>query len=106
MRITVSHKKTKEEAIRSVDEAFDHLIKSNLPSPVKVTDLNRQWNGSTMDFSLQAKMGFLGAPIKGSIWVTDKDVTIDADIPGILGALLPEGKLRTGLESKIKGLLT
>jgi len=57
-----------------------------------------------MTFSLTAKMGMLRNPIRGTVEVTDQDVTIDADL-GILGRLFPEEKFRTAVESRVRGLL-
>ena len=35
-----------------------------------------------MDFSFDAKVGIVSTPIKGFVDVTDKDVTVDADLGG------------------------
>jgi hypothetical protein len=49
-------------------------------------------------------MGLLSAPIKGTVEVTDRDVTIDADL-GLLERLLGGG-MRKAVEGRVKGLLT
>jgi hypothetical protein len=49
-------------------------------------------------------MGLLSAPIKGTVDVTDRDLTIDADL-GLLEKLLGGGMTKT-LEGRVKGLLT
>ena len=41
----------------------------------------------------------------GTVAVTDQDVTIDADL-GFLGKLMPEEKVRTTVESRVRSLLT
>lgn len=105
MRITVSHNKTKEEVIKAVDQASDQVLTPVIPGPVRMTDVHKNWNGPQMNFSLTAKMGIMSTPIKGSVLVTDRDVTIECDLPSFLSRLLPESTIRTGIESKVRGLL-
>ena len=105
MRITISHNKPKDEIVRAVDRSFDDLFRNNGVIPLQIVNEHRSWKGSTMTFSFDAKMGFLSTPIKGFVDVTDKDLTIDADL-GLLEKLIPAQQARTMLEGKIKGLLT
>jgi hypothetical protein len=105
MRITVSHNKSKDQIIQAVDRSFDDLFKGTPLVPVQVTNEQRKWQGSTLAFSFNAKMGLLSAPIKGTVEVTDRDLTIDADL-GLLERLLGGGVGRATLESRVKGLLT
>jgi hypothetical protein len=58
-----------------------------------------------MTFSLVAKMGFLSNPIRGLVEVTDENITIDADL-GLLARLMPQEKVRTVVETRVRGLLT
>jgi hypothetical protein len=104
MRITVSHNKSKDQIIQAVDRSFDDLFKGSPLIPVQVTNEKRQWQGSTLAFSFNASMGLLSAPIKGTIAVTDHDLTIDADL-GLLEKLLGGGMTKT-VEGRVKGLLT
>jgi hypothetical protein len=105
MRVTISHKKTKAQAIQAVDRAIDEVFGSAALGPVTVINQKKNWNESTMTFSLTAKMGFLTNPISGTVEVTDTDVTIDADL-GMLNKLFPEEKVRATVESRVRGLLT
>ena len=57
-----------------------------------------------MDFSFDANAGIVSTPIKGFVDVTDKDVTVDADL-GWLERLFPAKQTQTALEGRIKGLL-
>ena len=104
MRITVSHNKSKEEVMRAVDRSFDDLFRGVAGLPLKIVNEQRSWQGSTLNFSFNAKMGLLSSPIKGFVEVTDKDVTVDADL-GLLEKLLPAKSASSAIESKIKGLL-
>ena len=105
MRITVSHNRPKQEIMRSVDRSFDDLFKGVGAVPIQIVNETRKWTGSRMDFSFNAKMGMVSTPIKGFIDVTDREVTVDADL-GWLEKLFPAQQAKAALEGRIKGLLT
>ena len=104
MRVTVSHNRRKEEIIQSVDRSFDDLFKGFGTVSIQIVNERRKWTGSRMDFSFNAKMGIVSSPIKGFIDVTDKDVTVDADL-GWLERLFPAKQTQAALEARVKGLL-
>ena len=104
MRITVSHNKPKQEVIRAVDRSFNDLFRSIPMIPLQLVNERREWNGSTLTFSFDAKMGPVSTPIKGFVAVTDTDITIDADL-GLLERLLPAKQTQTALEGRVRGLL-
>jgi hypothetical protein len=49
-------------------------------------------------------MGFLSTPVKGTVDVTDTDITIDADL-GMFESFVPVEKAREVVSSRIRGLL-
>lgn len=103
MRITVSHNKAKDPIIKAVDRSFDDLFKGTPLVPVRVANEKREWKGDTLFFSFNATIGLLSAPIKGTVDVTDRDLTIDADL-GLLEKLLGGG-MSKAVEGRVKGLL-
>jgi hypothetical protein len=105
MRVTVSHNRRKEEIVRSVDRSFDELFKGFGTVSIQIVNESRRWTGSRMDFSFDAKVGIVKTPIKGFVDVTDKDVTVDADL-GWLERLFPAKQAQAALEGRVKGLLT
>ena len=105
MRIILPHKKTKQQVIEAVDRSIDDVFKGLATGPIEIVDQHKSWSGPVLTFALTAKMGFLRNPIRGTVEVTDKDVIIDADL-GMLNRLMPEEKVRTSVESRVKGLLT
>jgi hypothetical protein len=105
VRITISHTKSKEEIMRSVDRSLDDMFRGIGMIPIQFVDERRSWQGSTLTFSLSAKMGLLITPIKGIIEVTDRDLTIDVDL-GLIGRLIPATKAHESISSRIRGLLT
>ena len=104
VRITISHNSTKEEVIRNVDRSFDELFQGVGAIPVKLMIDHRSWQGSTMNFVITAKAGFMSTPIKGTVEVTDHDITVDADL-GILNRFVDEKKAKEVIGHRIKGLL-
>lgn len=103
MRVTVSHNKTKEEVMQGVDRSFDQLFQG-AGIPVQLADQQRSWQGSTMHFSLTAKLGFMSTPIKGTVEVTDHDITIEADL-GLLERMVPPKTAQDLIASRVRGLL-
>ena len=104
MRITVSHNRSKEEVVQSVDKSFNDLFQGIGGIPVNLVQEHKSWQGSTLTFALTAKMGLLSTPIKGTIEVTDRDITIDADL-GILERMIPAKKARELVSQHVRGLL-
>ena len=90
--------------MRAVDRSFDDLFRDISVIPLRFVDEKRKWEGSVMTFALSAKMGIISAPIRGTVEVTDRDLTIEADL-GILERLITP-KTREALTSHVKGLLT
>jgi hypothetical protein len=104
MRLTVAHNRTKQEVIQSVDRSFDDLFQTPELHGVKLKDGSKTWQGSTMTFGLTAKLGLFSTPIKGTVEVTDTDITIDADL-GMLERLIPANTAREILSAQVRGLL-
>jgi hypothetical protein len=104
MRITISHNRSKEEVIRSVDRSFNDLFQGIGVLPVRLVQEHKNWQGSTLTFALTAKMGLLSTPIKGTVEVTDRDLTIYADL-GILERIIPTKKAQEVITDHVRGLL-
>ena len=104
MKVTLPHGKTKQEAIQIVDKSFDDIFRGLPLAPLQITDTRRAWSGSVMSFGLTAKMGILQNPIKGTVEVTDREITIDADL-GFLEKLISQGKFKTAVEGSLQKLL-
>jgi hypothetical protein len=105
MRITVAHTRSREEVIRSVDRSLDELFRGIGIIPVQFVEERRSWEESTLTFSLSAKTGFVTTPIKGTIQVTDRDLTIDADL-GVLERMIAGTKARELIRERVRKLLT
>jgi hypothetical protein len=90
--------------MRAVDRSFDDIFRDIAIVPLKIENEKRAWTGQRLDFSFTARMGFLSSPIKGYVDVTDKDLTIEADL-GLLERLLGQGT-RAAIENHTRKLLT
>jgi hypothetical protein len=104
VRVTVGHRKSRKEAIQIVDSAFGDLFKGLPIASLQITNAQRSWDGSVMTFGLTATMGFLSNPIRGTVEVTDREITIDADL-GMLEKLISRERLKTVVEGTFKQLL-
>jgi Putative polyhydroxyalkanoic acid system protein (PHA_gran_rgn) len=104
MRITISHNRSKAEIIESVDRSFNEMVQGVEGLPVRLVVQQKSWQGPTLSFSLTAKLGLLSTPIKGTVEVTDQDLTLDADL-GVLSRLVSENAARKVIGNRIKGLL-
>ncbi len=105
VRITVAHNQSKQEVMQSVDRSFDELLRGLAMAPLQLVDERRSWQGSTLTFSMNAKLGFLTSPVKGTIEVTDRDITIATDF-GLLERLISASAVRKTVEARVRGLLT
>jgi hypothetical protein len=105
VRITVSHNKPKDEVKRAVDRSLNDLLGLGGSLPVQFVNGERNWQADTLTFSCTAKMGFISTGIKGTVEVTDKDLTLDADL-GMFEKLLASKGTRSTIESKVRALLT
>jgi hypothetical protein len=104
VRISISHNRSKEEIIQTVDRSFTQLFQDAGALPVKLLVEQRSWQGSTMNFALNAKMGIISTPIKGTVEVTDHDVIVNVDL-GLLNRFVDEKSAQQMIGSRLKGLL-
>jgi hypothetical protein len=104
MRITISHNRTKAQIMESVDRSFNEMFQGIAGLPVRLVLEQKSWQGSILSFAVTAKLGLLSTPIKGTVEVTDQDVTVDADL-GMLNRFVSEKSAQEMIGNRIKGLL-
>ena len=105
MRIIIPNTKSVEESKRIVEQSTEDLFRSAAGGIVQITDIQKSWNGDTMSFSFNAGVAFFNTRIEGTAAVTAKEVTIDVVIPEAFRRFIQEDKLKTGIESRVRGLL-
>src|SRR3954454_20707383 len=106
MRVTVSHNESKQEVKNRISAGLDDVFRMAGSGMVQIANEQRSWSGDQMNFSFDAKMGFMNVPVKGFVLVEDRQVTVDIDLPQFITNFIPEAKMKQGLESGVKGLLT
>ena len=101
MRVTVSHNHGLDATVKGVDEAFARLDALGYG----ITNVERSWSGSTANFSLCVAVGPFRSPVRGTIAVTEDELTIDADLPRLLTSIVPEARIEGAVRSRVRGLL-
>ena len=91
--------------MRIVDSATDQVLRPMFGGVIRITQVEKQWQGPRLLFSLMAGVSVAQVPIKGWILATDTDITIDCDLPAFIENLLPHS-VRSSAESAVRALLT
>jgi hypothetical protein len=105
MHITISHRKTVEQAKQLVERSIDDVFKSLVGTPIQIVEPKKRWAGDLMEFAFTARMKFLRCPVHGTVEVTSSQFVINIDVR-LLGKLLPGKKINTPIETRIRGLLS
>jgi hypothetical protein len=90
--------------MRRLDQGLDQLLNGLAGGPIEIRDQHKSWNGNVMTFAVTGKMGFMVAPIRGTVTVNDADVIVDADL-GILERFIPQAKMQSHVESGTRKML-
>ena len=105
MHVTVSHKKTIAQAMKTADSIVDEVFSGLSQLPMQVVGSRKSWVGPVMEFGLIAKLAFLSCPVHGTLEVTDSQFILNLDL-GLLGKLLSEAKAKEAIEKRVRGLLS
>jgi hypothetical protein len=105
MRIIIPNTKSVDETKRIVERSTEDLFRSAAGGIIQMTNVQKSWTGNTMTFTFNASVAFFATPIEGTVAVTEKEVTIDVAIPEAIRKFLSEDKLKSGIESRVRGLL-
>ena len=106
MRIIIANTKSVEETKKIVERSTEDLFRSAAGGIVQISNVQKTWNGNTMAFEFTASLAFFSTPIQGTVMVTEKEVTIDVAIPEMFRKFISEDNLKSGIESRIRGLLS
>lgn len=105
MRISVSHEKGQQEAIRKIDQAAEDLIRSAAVGPIRLMNFEKRWQSNVLHFSVTGAMGMISHDVRGTIEVLEKEVICEFTLPGFLEKMLGQGKVEQTVQSKVRGLL-
>ncbi len=104
MQIALAHGTDKQTAIKKIDGFLDELMRREFPGGVAIKEPKKQWDGDRMGFSFKAKKGFFGTTIGGRILVTDNQVMLDSELPGMVTAFVDEDKIRAVITDQFNDL--
>ncbi|MES1257592.1 MAG: hypothetical protein ABUS51_04145 [Acidobacteriota bacterium] len=105
MTVIIPHHKTKQEVVRTIDQAADGLFANGAGGSVQLVDPKKQWVDSTMSFSLTGRMGFISVPLAGTVAVDDVNVVVECELPPMIRNFVGETKVRSGIEQKMKEIV-
>lgn len=105
MTVIIPHHKTKDEVVARLDQAADDLFAKGVGSSVTLADTQKSWDGSTMNFALKAKMGFISVPLSGTVAVDDTNVTVECELPSMVKNFVGEAKAQAGIEKELTKLI-
>lgn len=105
MRVTVSHSKGREEARRLAEEVAANLLRTDLPGPVRLADVRKEWAGDALRFAAVVLFGPIRAPVRGTATVLEHEIVIEVELPSALARIAPETAIRTAVEARVRSLL-
>jgi putative polyhydroxyalkanoate system protein len=92
--LTVPHQLTKDEA-RS---RLERLIEA-IENKFKVSDLEKSWDGDTLNFSAKT----FGIQLKGGIAVTENELKLDGELP--FAAMMFKGKIESDFKEQLERIV-
>ena len=104
MRVSVAHSTSRAKAISAIDTFLDGLMGQGFSGGVKVQNPEKSWSGNQMDFSFYAKKGLFGTTINGSVTVTDKNVVLESQLPGMVTTFVSEDEIKETIREKLEEL--
>jgi hypothetical protein len=105
MRIEIAHELGEAEAARRVDGFLDELARREFPGGVQVKNPTRAWTGNQLAMSFTLAKGFFQSGLSGTMTVTDRLVTLEAAVPGMITAFVGEDRIRTEIERQLTQVL-
>jgi hypothetical protein len=105
MKVVQQHKLGQAEAIKRIDRFLDKLMAREPPAGVTIKNPQKTWNGNRMDFAFNASRGFFGTTIEGKVQVTDDEVVLDSELPGLVRTFVGEDTVRDVIARELGRLL-
>lgn len=99
--ISESHSLGAAEARRRVDAYADELAGGTFPG-VRIEDVQKDWDGSTLRTSFQASKGFFSQRIAGSLRVEEAVIDLDVEVPDLVLAFVSRPQVESLIRSKLR----
>ena len=101
ININESHKLGAAEARRRVDAYADELADSTFPG-IRIEDVQKSWDGESLQTSFKASKGFFSKQITGSMQVEETSVTLEVEVPDLVFALMPRPEVESRIREKLR----
>ena len=105
MRIEMPHQLGQTEAIARLDRFVTDLMARQWPGGVVVGNARKAWSGPRMTFAFDAGKGGFGVSIDGTLVVEPGHVSLEADLPMIVRALIGEDRVRDVVAGSLRDAL-
>ncbi len=105
IRVQIAHTLGAAAARARLEEAADALMTRAWPGGVEVWEAAKHWAGDRLEFSCTVARGFFSAPISGTLAVDESTVTLEANVPGTVAALVGEERIREALSRELTSVL-
>jgi hypothetical protein len=99
MQLTLAHKTTKEEAIEKIDNYAQEMMEKK-HNWVNISEQKKEWDGNIVRFSFTAKKMFVSMEIKGNAIITDTEVVLNADLPGMVEKIVSEYEIKESIKKE------
>jgi len=106
MQIIRQHGVNKATAIQKIDSYLDTLTKQKLPMGLKIENTQKKWKGNMVTFSFKVKKGFIGRTISGTIFVTEKNIELNAKLSRWLTFFANEEKIKEVVNKQLDKLFS
>jgi hypothetical protein len=104
MRIQRSHDLGRAAAIKKIDTFLNGLMARPLPAGVKVKDAQKKWDGGRMAFSCRFSKGIMGASVRGTVDVSEKDVVLNCALPSLITTFVGVDKIKRVIHEQVDEL--
>jgi hypothetical protein len=105
VRLEHPHNLTVEAAREKLVVATEKLLQLQPPAGVKILQLQHVWEEGKLLFSFKAKKGLFSCNVRGVVMVDEEKVVVEVVLPGVMGLIVGEEKLREGIEKALGGVL-
>ena len=107
MQIKLNHKTSQLLAKEKMDTFLAGLLQTELTGGFRIKNPQKRWAGNRMEFSFTVKKSWVpGINVEGTILVSETEVIMDCDLPGLITAFVNESEIREVITSQFNGLFS
>jgi hypothetical protein len=106
MLITYNYSGDKEVSKTEIDKYVSKLRDLEFTGNFKITELDKSWTNSDMQYSLMIKNGSLDRRVRGIIKIKDKEIIINMELPSVIQNFIRPEKLEALIIKHLQIALT